>query len=211
MSKLPTIVFASENTGKIREMNDLLMPLGWSVKSQREFDIESLPETAVTFVENALVKARHAAELSGQAAIADDSGLEVDALQGAPGLFSSRYAAKHHQGEGDVANYELLLRHLKDVPEGKRTARFRSVLVYLRHAADPAPVIAEGVWHGSILLAPVGTGGFGYDPVFQNADTHISAALLDNETKNKLSHRGKAVRSLIQKMSGMADAAPRVS
>ena len=197
MSEAPCIVFASENAGKIRELHELLTPLGWQVKSQGEFGVESVPETAVTFIENALIKARHASVVTGLPALADDSGLEVDALQGAPGLYSARYAEQHARGSGSIANYELLLEQLGDLPDAQRRARFRSVIVYLRHAADPSPLIAQGVWEGHILHAPEGVGGFGYDPVFCNHDTHQSAALLDKATKNRLSHRGKAVSIML--------------
>lgn len=203
MSDVQCIVFASENPGKIRELHELLTPLGLQVKSQGEFGVESVPETAVTFVENALIKARHASVATGLPALADDSGLEVDALQGAPGLYSARYAEQHARGSGSVANYELLLEQLGDLPDAQRRARFRSVIVYLRHAADPSPLIAQGVWEGHILHAPEGAGGFGYDPVFCNHDTHQSAALLDKATKNRLSHRGKAVSIMLTALASV--------
>ena len=193
-----TIVFASGNAGKIQELNELLTPIGYNVRSQGEFGVESVDETAVTFVENALLKAREATTRTQLPALADDSGLEVDALKGAPGLYSARYAEMHGQGSGDVANYEWLLDNLKDVPLERRTARFRSVVVYLKHEHDPAPLIAEGSWEGHILFAPEGDGGFGYDPVFCNHDTNSATALLDKNSKNRLSHRGKAVARMIQ-------------
>jgi len=198
-----TIVFASENAGKIRELDDLLTPIGFRVTSQAEYRVTSLPETAPTFVENALIKARHASSAAGLPAIADDSGLEVDALHGAPGLYSARYAEKHGQGSGDVANYELLLKELGDLPVAKRSARFRSVVVYMKHATDPSPLITEGIWEGHILYAPEGDGGFGYDPVFCNHDTQQASALLDKDTKNRLSHRGKAVAAMITALSNV--------
>ncbi|MBX2839142.1 MAG: RdgB/HAM1 family non-canonical purine NTP pyrophosphatase [Gammaproteobacteria bacterium] len=197
------IVFASGNAGKIQELNDLLDPLGYSVRAQSEFGIEPVEETAITFVENALLKAREATERSGLPALADDSGLEVDALGGAPGLYSARFAQANGRGSGDVANYEYLLEKLKDTPECDRTARFRSVVVFLRHPKDPAPLISEGTWEGHILMAPEGTGGFGYDPVFCNHDTHTAAALLDKQIKNRLSHRGKAVANMIEKLAAL--------
>ncbi len=195
------IVFASSNAGKIKELNELLVPLGFNVKSQSEFNIEPLPETAVTFVENALVKARHACSESGLAAIADDSGLEVDALNGAPGLYSARFASMHNAGSGDADNNAYLLDQLKDVAEHERTARFRSVVVYMKHANDPSPLITNGVWEGRILDAPVSGGGFGYDPVFCSNDTGAAVSLLDKAEKNKRSHRGKAVAELIRQLS----------
>lgn len=191
------VVFASANPGKIKELNDLLAPLGITVASQGEFGISSVDETALTFVENALLKARHASTISGLPAIADDSGLEVDALDSAPGLYSARYAERHNAGTGDAANNAFLLSLLNDIPDERRTARFRSVVVYLRQPDDPSPLIAQGTWEGHILRQPEGVGGFGYDPIFCNHDTNTAAALLDKRTKNTLSHRGKAVAELI--------------
>ena len=195
------IVFASSNAGKIRELDELLTPLGMHVKSQVEFGVEPLPETAVTFVENAIVKARHASSITGLAALADDSGLEVDALNGAPGLYTARFAKMHGAGEGDEANNIYLLKQLESVEDGKRSARFRSVVVYLRHENDPSPIIAEGVWEGRILREVAAGGGFGYDPVFCSNDTNLATSLLDKSEKNRLSHRGKAVRALIDSLS----------
>ncbi len=193
------IVFASANAGKIAELSQLLSPLGWTVVAQRERGVESVEETATTFVENALLKARHACALTGLPAIADDSGLEVDALGGAPGLYSSRFAAMAGRGEGDAANNAWLLERLADVHGATaRAARFRSVVVRLRHAEDPAPLIAEGVWEGHVLDTPAGDGGFGYDPVFCNRDTGTAASTLARAEKNRLSHRGKAVAALVR-------------
>lgn len=192
------VVFASANPGKIKELHELLEPLGFEVVPQGHYNIESVEETAFTFVENALLKARHATRISGLPAIADDSGLEVDALKGAPGLYSARHAERHGAGSGDVANYEFLLQQMSELhADEQRSARFRSVVVYLAHEHDPSPLIAEGSWEGHILKQPDGAGGFGYDPVFCNHDTHTAAALLDKETKNRLSHRGKAVSNLL--------------
>ena len=195
------VVFASGNPGKINELHDLLDPLGLSVVSQGDFDIKSVDETAFTFVENALLKARHATKISGLPAIADDSGLEVDYLNGAPGLYSARHAEMAGQGSGDQANYEYLLKQLEGLPTEQRSARFRSVVVYLRHEFDPSPLITEGTWDGHILQQAEGAGGFGYDPVFCNHDTMSAAALLDSATKNKLSHRGKAVALMVEQLS----------
>lgn len=192
------VVFASANPGKIRELHDLLDPLGFEVEPQGRYGIDSVDETAHTFVENALLKARHASRIAQLPAIADDSGLEVDALNGAPGLYSARHAERHGAGSGDIANYQFLLQQLQALPDDdQRRARFRSVVVFLHHEFDPSPLIAQGSWEGHILLQPEGDSGFGYDPVFCNHDTHQSAALLDQQTKNRLSHRGKAVASLV--------------
>ncbi len=201
MTDTQPIVFASSNAGKIRELDELLAPLGMQVKSQVELGVEPLPETAVTFVENAIVKARHASSITGLAAIADDSGLEVDALNGAPGLYSARFAAMHNAGSGDSDNNTLLLEKLKDVADGERSARFRSVMIFLRHENDPSPIIAEGVWEGHILPTVMSGGGFGYDPVFCNHDTNTATSLLDKHEKNRLSHRGQAVAKLLARLS----------
>jgi len=185
------VVFASGNTGKIRELQELLTPIGLTVIPQASFQIEPVDETAATFVENALLKARNACRISSLPAIADDSGLEVVALNGAPGLYSARHAELHGKGSGDIDNYQFLLEQLEGLPIDKRSARFRSVVVFLRHEKDPSPIIAEGTWNGHILHAAEGEGGFGYDPVFCNHDTMTASAHLDAATKNKLSHRGK--------------------
>lgn len=195
------VVFASGNAGKIAELNQLLSPLGYRVLAQSDFNVASVEETATTFVENALLKAHEATRVSGLPAIADDSGLEVDALNGAPGLYSARFAALHNAGDGDAANNALLLKKLQGLPTEQRSARFRSVVVLLRHAADPSPIITEGAWEGHILEAPVGDAGFGYDPLFCNADTGTAAATLDPAVKNRLSHRGKAVAELIKRIA----------
>ncbi len=197
MSDNRPIVFASSNAGKILELDELLTPLGMQVKSQLDYGVEPLPETALTFVENAIVKARHASSETGLAAIADDSGLEVDALDGAPGLYSARFARMHNAGSGDSDNNTLLLKKLEGLDDDKRTARFRCVLVYLQHEKDPSPVIAQGVWEGHILKTAESGGGFGYDPVFCNHDTHSATSLLSKSQKNKLSHRGKALQALL--------------
>lgn len=192
------IVFASANAGKIAELHQLLSPLGWRVVAQAELGVGSVEETATTFVENALLKARHACRETGRPAIADDSGLEVDALGGAPGLYSSRFAAMAGRGEGDAANNAWLLERLAHLDDpARRTARFRSVVVRLRHADDPAPLICQGTWEGDVLPAHAGGGGFGYDPVFRNRDTGTAASTLERATKNRLSHRGKAVALLV--------------
>ncbi len=195
------IVFASGNAGKIAELNDLLTPFGYRVRAQSEFGVSGVDETAHTFVENALLKARKAAGVSALPAIADDSGLEVDALNGAPGLYSARFAEMHAAGSGDAANNALLLTQLADLPIEQRGARFRSAVVLLRHEFDPSPIISEGSWEGHILTTPVGEHGFGYDPLFCSNDTGVAAATLDKTTKNRLSHRGKAVVELVAKLA----------
>lgn len=190
-----SIVLASNNAGKVREIGQLLAGARIRVVPQGEQGVPEVEETGLTFVENAILKARHAARHSGLAAIADDSGLEVDALRGAPGIYSARYAGT---AASDQENLLKLLRELEDVPENQRTARFQCLLVYLRHANDPTPLICQGTWEGRILTAPRGTNGFGYDPVFFVPTEGCSAAELDPETKNRLSHRGQALRRLQQ-------------
>jgi XTP/dITP diphosphohydrolase len=188
-----TIVLASGNAGKLAEMRALLGGFGLEPIAQAELGIADADETGATFVENALLKARQAARLSGLPALADDSGLCVDALGGAPGLHSARYAGAH----GDAAaNIEKLLAALQGVPEAARTAHFHCTIVLLRAADDPAPLIAEGRWHGRILAAPRGGRGFGYDPVFLDPTSGLSAAELDPATKNRVSHRGHALAAL---------------
>ncbi|MEO0998452.1 MAG: RdgB/HAM1 family non-canonical purine NTP pyrophosphatase [Pseudomonadota bacterium] len=188
------VVLASGNAGKLDELRRLLGPAGFELKLQSEFGIDGVDETGATFVENALLKARHAAVASGCPAIADDSGLEVPALNGAPGIHSARYAGRHGD---DAANNRRLLEALGGFHGGDRDAHFRCVLVYLRHAADPAPVVAEGVWRGRILTEPRGSGGFGYDPLFLDPETGKTGAELSPERKNVLSHRGQALRALL--------------
>ncbi|MDD2769848.1 MAG: RdgB/HAM1 family non-canonical purine NTP pyrophosphatase [Methylococcus sp.] len=191
------VVLASNNAGKIRELQALLASLDIEVVPQGALGIPDADETGSSFVENALIKARHAARCSGMPAIADDSGLEVDALGGAPGVYSARYAGPAASG-GD--NIGKLLRALEGVPAEHRAARFRCVMVLVRHAGDTEPVIAEGAWEGRIAEVSIGTGGFGYDPVFLVPDTGCSAAELPPEEKNRLSHRGLAVTSLASRL-----------
>ena len=192
------LVIASGNKGKLLEMSALLAPLEFEVHTQSEFNVSDVPETGTTFVENAIIKARHAAECTGLPAIADDSGIEVDALGGAPGVYSARFSAPD---ASDEKNNALLIEKLRDVPEDQRTARYRSVIVYMRHAKDPSPVICEGSWEGQIVLEPQGDGGFGYDPYFYLADCGCTSAELPADKKNTLSHRGKALRELVEKLS----------
>ena len=192
------IVLASNNAGKVREINQLLAPAGISVQPQGELGIEEADETGLSFVENAIIKARHAAQASGWPAIADDSGLEVDALNGAPGIYSARYAGADAD---DRTNCDKLLAALDGVPEAERSARFQCVMVYLRHAADPTPLICQGTWEGRILDTPRGDNGFGYDPVFYVPEQGCSAAELDAPTKNALSHRGQALQQMVQRLA----------
>ena len=188
------IVLASNNAGKVREFNQLLEGSDIEIVPQSEFSVAEIEETGLTFVENALLKARNAARHTGLPAIADDSGLEVDALQGAPGIYSARYAGA---GAGDLENLQKLLEDLKAVPDEARSARFQCLMVYLRHAKDPTPRIFQGTWEGSILHEPRGEHGFGYDPVFFVPDQQCASAQLPPEVKNQLSHRGQALRQLI--------------
>ncbi|MGM0632005.1 MAG: RdgB/HAM1 family non-canonical purine NTP pyrophosphatase [Pseudomonadota bacterium] len=190
------VVLASGNAGKLREMQQMLGDTRVELVSQRDLGLDSAEETGLTFVENALLKARHASRASGLPALADDSGLAVDALRGAPGIYSARYAG----ADGDDAtNNSKLLEAMLDVPEALRTARFICVIVYLRHAEDPVPVICEGIWRGAIRHAPAGENGFGYDPLFQVPESGCSSAELPADEKNRLSHRGQALRALLQR------------
>jgi XTP/dITP diphosphohydrolase len=194
-----TVVLASGNAGKLRELREILGGT-FDVRAQAEFGVEDIEETGLTFVENALLKARHAAQATGLPALADDSGLCVDALGGAPGLYSARYAGTH----GDArANIGKLLDALRDVPDERRTAHFHATIVLLRHATDPQPLIAEGSWHGRILHVPRGDGGFGYDPVFLDPEHGASAAELDPAVKHRISHRGRALAALRERLPGL--------
>ena len=193
------IVLASNNPGKVREIGAMLEDSGIDILPQSDFAVEAVEETGLTFVENALLKARHAAEQSGLPAIADDSGLVVDALNGAPGIHSARYAGEE---ASDADNVQKLLAALADVPEAQRTARFVCLMVYLRHAADPLPLICQGIWEGRITTAPAGQGGFGYDPVFFVPEKGCTSAELAAEEKNRLSHRGQALRCLVEALKG---------
>lgn len=186
-------VLASSNAGKLRELAAILAPLGYELISQSALGIDTPPETGVTFAENALLKARHAARLSGLPALADDSGIEVDALGGRPGVYSARYAG---EGATDLANLQKMLEELRGVPTDRRSARYQCVIAFVRGADDPAPLIAHGSWEGRVLAAPRGTNGFGYDPIFQPAGLALSAAELSAEEKNAQSHRGEALRVL---------------
>lgn len=194
------LVIASGNAGKLAEFRDLFGGGGIDCVAQGELGVTDVEETGLSFVENALLKARHAARATGLPALGDDSGLCVDALRGAPGLYSARYAGRH----GDAAaNIAKLLDALEDVPDRDRGARFCCVLAVLRHAEDPQPLIAEGVWEGRILVAPRGRGGFGYDPVFLDPELALSAAELDPALKNRISHRGRALAALRSRLGAI--------
>ena len=190
-------VIASSNRGKLREFSELLGDSGIEFVTQGEMGVSDADETGLTFVENALLKARKAARATGLPALGDDSGLCVDALGGAPGLYSARYAGEHGNAQ---ANIDKLLDALKDVPDAERTAHFYAVIVLLRHAEDPQPLIAEGVWHGRVLHERRGEGGFGYDPVFLDPEQGFSAAELDSALKNRISHRGRALAELRRRL-----------
>ena len=192
------IILASGNAGKLREFQQLLGGCGFDIHPQSEFFSESAKETGLTFVENALIKARYACQKTGLPAIADDSGIEVDALNGRPGIYSARYAGVD---ANDEKNNALLLQELMNVPDEKRTARYHAVLVYMRHAEDPTPIICHGTWEGKILREAKGSGGFGYDPLFYVPTHNCASAELSKDEKNKISHRGKAMAELLIKMS----------
>ena len=187
------LVLASSNRGKLAELQPLLSGAGYELVPQGELGVGDAVEDGRSFVENALIKARHACLATGLPALADDSGIVVDALGGAPGLLSARYAGVHGDAQ---ANNRKLLAALQGVPQAQRTARFVAVLVLLRHAGDPLPLIASGVWEGRILHAPLGTGGFGYDPVFFDPVLGRGAGELEPGLKNRVSHRGKALAQL---------------
>jgi len=188
------IVLASNNPGKVREFNQILSDLELEVVPQAELGVEEVEETGLTFVENAILKARNAALHTGLPALADDSGIEVDALHGAPGIYSARYAGA---GASDQTNLELMLKNMGDLPAENRSARFQCVLVFMRHGDDPTPLICQGTWEGRILNAPQGDNGFGYDPIFEVPQLGKSSAQLASEEKNRISHRGQALARLV--------------
>ena len=191
------IVLATGNKKKVDELNAMLDGMAFKVMPQSDFLVESVPETGATFVENAIIKARHAARVTGLAAIADDSGLEVDALRGAPGVYSSRFAG---EDASDEDNLTKLLEELAFLPPILRTARFWCVLVFMRHADDPTPIICQASWEGQIVTEPKGENGFGYDPVFFVPETGCTAAQLPAAIKNQQSHRAKALKLLIERL-----------
>lgn len=198
---MPKVVLASNNQGKIRELNDLLKLHALEVISQSVLGVADIKETGTTFIENAIIKARHATRATGLPAIADDSGLTVDALHGSPGIYSARYSGPNAASADNIAK---LLREMEKVPDENRHARFHCVLVYMSHALDPMPLVCMGSWEGVILREPQGNGGFGYDPVFYLPELKKSAAELSPEVKNTLSHRGVALRALIAAMQGQS-------
>ncbi|MDX3774989.1 XTP/dITP diphosphatase [Chromatiaceae bacterium AAb-1] len=191
------LVLATGNKGKVAELSQMLTPFQFEVIPQSAFSVADADETGLTFIENAILKARHAALITGLPAIADDSGLAVDALDGAPGIYSARYAG---EGATDADNVAKLLDAIKNVPQQQRQAQFHCVLAYLRHAEDPTPIICHGSWQGSITFTPDGANGFGYDPVFWVAEENCTAAMLTTERKQQISHRAKALSSLLQQL-----------
>jgi len=195
-----TLVIASGNAGKLAEFEDMLGPRGYQVRPQSDFDVEQPDETGSTFVENALIKARTAAEVAGHAALGDDSGLVVRALKGGPGIYSARFAGAE---AGDDDNIDKLLTELAGLPEARRGAYFYCCLVLLRHADDPAPLIATGRWHGYIRESRRGDGGFGYDPIFYDPDLGATAAELPAGEKNRISHRGRALDALMAQIDDL--------
>lgn len=190
------LVLASGNKGKLREFAQMLAPLGWDVEAQGAHGVPDIEETGLSFVENAILKARNCCEHTGLPSLADDSGIEVDALNGEPGIYSARFAGP---GANDAINNAELLRRLNGVD--LRSARYHCVLVFMRHASDPVPLICHASWEGTILEAPRGDGGFGYDPLFWLNDQQCTAAELDPAVKNNLSHRGRAMQQLLQALS----------
>lgn len=190
-----TVVLASGNRGKLQELNNLLGQLGITLRSQADFDVVEAEENGLSFIENAILKARNAARQSGCPALADDSGLCVDALGGAPGIYSARYAGEHAQ---DADNNTKLLAALDG--EANRNAHFHCALAFVRHADDPAPLVCEGLWQGSILTSPRGNNGFGYDPLFLVNDLDLSSAELNKAQKNQMSHRALALKQLLPRL-----------
>ena len=191
------LVLASGNVGKLRELSVILDDLGYQLHAQAEYGVSEVAETGTTFVENAIIKARHAASLTDLPALADDSGIEVDALDGAPGVYSARFSGP---AADDVANNALLVERLQAVPDAERSARYRAVIVFMRHAGDPSPLICEGSWEGMIQLQPAGEGGFGYDPYFFLPELGCTSAELSAAEKNRISHRGMALVELKKKL-----------
>lgn len=191
------IVLASSNQGKLNELQYLLGSERFEIIAQTDLDVPDAEETGLTFVENAIIKARNACEHTGLPSIADDSGIEVDALNGQPGIYSARFSGP---GANDTRNNEKLLVELGNIPKAQRTARYQCVLVYMRHAQDPTPVICQASWEGQILEKKQGEGGFGYDPLFYVPTHQCSAAELPKEEKNSISHRGQALRQLVEKL-----------
>ena len=191
------LVLASGNPGKLRELSALLDKLQYKIIPQSEFKVPDIAETGTTFVENAIIKARHAAKCTGHAALADDSGIVVDALNGEPGVYSARFSGSH---ASDESNNALLVEKLGSVPEAQRRARYQAVIVYMQNMSDPSPIICEGSWEGIIMLEAKGSGGFGYDPYFYLPDYGCTSAELSADEKNRVSHRGQALKLLLEKL-----------
>ena len=197
MLEIKDLVLASANKSKIKELQDMLGGLGINIIPQRQLGIEDAEETGLTFVENAILKARHAAEISGLPAIADDSGLEVDYLKGAPGIYSARFSGV---GATDQSNLDKLMLEMQDAPADKRSARYQTVIAVMTHGSDPTPILCQGTWEGEIAFEEKGSEGFGYDPVFKPLDADCHAAELEKSVKNAISHRGKAISKLLEKL-----------
>jgi XTP/dITP diphosphohydrolase len=195
---MSTVILASGNKKKLDELQRILAGKGVSFVPQTALQVSEADETGLTFVENAIIKARHAADITKRPALADDSGIEVDALKGEPGIYSARFAERNHKGSGDEANNSLLLDLLKDVPAAERTARYHCAIVLVRHARDPMPLICVGSWEGLVLTERRGTNGFGYDPLFYVPTHRCSAAELLPDVKNSISHRAIALQQLLQ-------------
>jgi len=195
MNKITKIVLASGNAGKVREINKLFADSGIEVIPQTDLGVPEVPETGTTFVENAIIKARHAAEVTGLPAISDDSGIEVDALDARPGVYSARYAGEN---ANDDDNNNLMLKELAGVAEDKRTARYQCLIVFMRSHTDPVPIITQGSWEGRILEAPQGDGGFGYDPIFYVPTHDCSGGELPLDVKNTMSHRAIALKAMLE-------------
>jgi len=193
------LVLASANPGKLRELSTLLENSRHKIFPQSDFNVPDVAETGTTFVENAIIKARHAAQCTGLAALADDSGIVVDALNGEPGVHSARFSGSD---ASDESNNALLVEKLRTIPRAQRSARYQAVIVYMRNATDPSPIICEGSWEGVIMLEAKGNGGFGYDPYFYLPDYGCTSAELSAEEKNRISHRGQALRLLLEKLPG---------
>jgi XTP/dITP diphosphohydrolase len=191
------VVLASGNSGKLRELGSLLAPFGFDLVSQSTLGLQAPPETGTTFAENALLKARHAAAMTNLPALADDSGIEVDALGGRPGIYSARYAG---EGASDQANLRKMLDEMREIPASQRTARYRCVIAFVTTATDSAPILATGTWEGTLISEPKGLGGFGYDPIFVPGGLDRTAAELGAGEKNSLSHRGQALRALVTEL-----------
>jgi XTP/dITP diphosphohydrolase len=197
MTGVKQVVLASSNRGKLKEMGEILANIGIELLPQSRFNVPIVDETGLTYVENAILKARMASAVSGLPAIADDSGIEVDVLEGAPGLYSARYAG---QSATDQQNLDLLLQNVRATANTRSPARYRCVIVYLPHANHPSPLIAEASWEGSIVNEPRGTHGFGYDPIFLVPGYDCTSAELPPDVKNRISHRGKALQILLHKL-----------